>query len=109
MPVARGVYVLEGTPCENPANAAFRVYDGQGISGSATCDCRIEPIATDGDVHEVDQSCVSTYNGERTSIRQTIEVRGREAFTLTSPHGASRLRLCEGLDPADFTAAQTPG
>ena len=103
--IERGVYVIAGSGCEQPANAAIRIYDGRGISGSSTRDCRIEPVATDGARHEIEQSCINTYDGSRTSERQVVEVLGTRSFALTSPFGGGTYELCPGLDPADFTAS----
>lgn len=103
LPLPRGVYVLAGSACEDPANAAIRVFDGRGISGSATRDCCIRPIRIEGVRHAIEQSCVNTYDGSRSTERQWVEPRG-DAFILTTQRGTATYRLCSRLRPEDFGA-----
>jgi len=106
LPLTRGVYVLAGTPCADPPNAALLVFDGRGISGSATRDCHTRPIKARGRSLQIDQSCADVTAGERKTERQVIELQGLEAFWLKTPHGRGAYRLCRELDPAAFG---TPG
>ncbi|GEM_PF-3066678 len=101
-----GVFVLEDSDCSDPANAAIRIHDGQGISGSATRDCRMTvrtstPASSPGR-YEVDQSCIDTYDGERRTEQQVLEIAAPDRFTLTTPHGAGTYRLCPDLQIADL-------
>lgn len=94
LPLTPGVYVSPGEDCARPANAGFRIYDGRGLSGSATRECRLTVVSTQGAAREIDQSCVDTYSGQRTTTRQTIRLTGDSSFTLTEAGEASSFRLC---------------
>ena len=82
LPLMPGVFVLEGTECRNPANAAVRVWTGRGLSGSATRDCRATVLSHDGGVYRVSNSCVNSYDGSRTAETLVIGVPDRVHFTV---------------------------
>ena len=86
-PLQPGFYVMEGTDCDNPANAAWRYWTGEGLRGSATESCRLEVTERQGDTYRVTQSCVNTYDRSRTSTDFTITVNDKTSFTIggTSP------------------------
>ena len=89
-----------GEDCGRPTNAGFLVYTGRGISGSATRGCVATVVSQQGSRYRIEQSCVDTYNGERTTTDEAVEVSSRGAFTLCrSGGGASGYSLC----PADTT------
>ena len=95
LPLRPGVYVLAGTSCASPANAAFRIFDGKGLSGSTTRGCRATVTSRDGNRWQVDQSCVDTYSGERTSQPQTLNVSTDTGFILAEAgEPAQAFRLC---------------
>ena len=76
----RGVYVLEGSGCEQPANAAVRIWNGKGLSGSATRDCRTSVTSRARMRFRVSNSCVNTYDGSRTAEAQTVTVPDSDSF-----------------------------
>lgn len=82
VPLTPGVYVLARTSCENPANAAWRVWDGEGLSGSATESCRAEVLSRSGDSYTIRNSCVNTYDGSRTPETLTLRVPDQVHFTV---------------------------
>ena len=82
VPLTPGVYVLEGTSCENPANAAFRVWDGDGLSGSATRDCRGTIVSQEGNRYTIANSCENTYDGSRTTERLSMTVTDQVHFFI---------------------------
>ena len=94
LPLTPGVYVASGTGCGRPPSAAFRIYDGRGISGSSTADCRATITSRDGTTLQVDQSCEDTYSGKRTSTAQTIVVPNAQGFTLTEGGDTETFSLC---------------
>jgi len=102
LPLTRGVYVLAGVQCADPPNAALLVFDGRGISGSATRDCRTSPIKPQGQNLQINQSCVDTQDGKRRSVRQMIQLQGFEAFAFVTRWDTTAYRLCRELDPAAF-------
>lgn len=103
LPIATGVYVRSGTSCERPANAQFRTYDGQGISGSATRDCRFDVADRQDNLYGGDNSCIETYTGERTATSLSICVLKPETFRLAeSGEIDGTFTLCPSLDLRDF-------
>lgn len=90
LPLTPGVYVLEGTDCRNPANAAFRIWNGRGLSGSATKDCRATVLSRSGETYTVRNSCVNTYDGSRTPETLTVRVPDPAHLTVKG----NRFRSC---------------
>ncbi len=90
LPLTPGVYVLEGADCRNPANAAFRVWNGRGLSGSATKDCRATVLSRAGERYTLRNSCVNTYDGSRTPETITLRVPDQVHFAV----GDNRFRSC---------------
>lgn len=82
IPLTPSVYVLENTPCENPANAFWRVWDGEGLSGSSTRKCRAEVVASDGDTYTLSNDCENIYDGSRTAEEITMTVVDQVHFRI---------------------------
>ena len=82
LPLTPGVYVLAGTTCENPSNAGWRVYNGQGLSGSATRACRSTIVKQEGDTYTIRNSCENTYDGSRTPNTVAVTIPDQVHFTL---------------------------
>jgi len=74
VPLTPGVYLREGTGCENPANASWRIWDGEGLSGSATRECRAIILSREGNEYTIRNSCENTYDGSRTPETLTMAV-----------------------------------
>lgn len=103
LPLIPGVYVSRGEDCARPANAGFRIYNGRGISGSATRGCEATVVSQDGPNYRIEQSCVDTYSGERTTTGGAVEVSTPRAFTLTgSEGGAATYSLCPADAPPSY-------
>ncbi len=104
LPLRPGVYVTAGSGCASPPNAGFRVYDGRGFSGSATRGCRATVTSVEGADHQVENSCVDTYSGDRTTTGQTVRIEGPDSFRLTEAgEGASQtFRLCSAGEAPDY-------
>jgi hypothetical protein len=94
LPLKVGRYVIRDTPCKDAANAAIRMFDGKGLSGSATKDCKANITRRDGNRYTVDQSCVDTYNGKRASEAQVIVVDAPDAFTLVVRGKSTAYQYC---------------
>lgn len=103
LPLTRGVFVAEGSDCKQPANAAIRVWNGTGLSGSATRNCRPTIRSRDGDTYRLSNSCENTYDGSRTAAVQTITVNDKSHFALREEGEASaqRFRLCPAGEAPD--------
>ena len=102
-----GVYVLDGqgATCENPANAAFKVYDGIGISGRNTRDCRLnlESVSSSGERYDGFQACVDTYTDEDGTEDVSIGVAGDGYFYWTDQYDTDvPYQLCPNLSISDF-------
>ncbi|WP_152460908.1 hypothetical protein [Palleronia sp. THAF1] len=82
LPISRGHYVREGTLCDNAPNAAIRVYDGAGISGSATRDCTLDVTEVDGPLYGGTNTCTDTYDGQRSASALSVRVLSANRFRL---------------------------
>jgi len=96
LPLKHGIYVVSDISCADPPNAAIRRYDGLGLSGAHTRDCRIDVLEKQGAAYEIDQSCIDAGSGPapRSSERATIEVRDNLTFVLKRGRGAETFRHC---------------
>lgn len=103
IPLDQGVYVLSDSGCNNPANAAVRVFDGRGFSGSATKNCRVSVTSQDGRSYEIANDCEDTYSGDRSTTSDSVSVIDSTRFSYTD-EGESGMtyRLCPNLDLSDF-------
>lgn len=102
IPIAKGVYVLEGASCSSPANAEFRVFDG-GLSGSSTRDCRSENIKKDGNSYAFDRSCVDTYTSKRTVSRAMVRVKDSQHIIIAEEGESGQpFRLCSPSELPGF-------
>lgn len=97
LPLEPGVYVMAGSDCSAPSNAGLRFYDGVGISGTATHDCRAIVASREGDTYTIDQSCIDTPAGDgpRTIEPQTVTVHDARTFTVVTADDASRFTRCD--------------
>ena len=77
-----GLWVRAGTPCEAPANAAWMVYDGQGLRGAASTNCRIGAVLTSGARTEFEQVCTASYDGAEETVRGALERQAPRRFGL---------------------------
>jgi len=100
-----GFYVQKGVDCGSTPNAAIRRYDGRGISGAHTRECRARVVSRRGSRVTVDQSCIDSGAGvaPRTIERQVIDVADALTFTVRRPGHATTFRYCPTyLLPADL-------
>lgn len=104
LPLVPGVYVMAGTDCSAPANAGLRFYDGVGISGSATHDCRTDVVSRDGGAYTVEQSCIDAPAGPgpRTRESQTVTVHDPHTFTLATTDEQARFTRCDDASVPDY-------
>lgn len=78
----KGVYT-SGNDCGSIANAGLRIYDGVGLSGSATKNCRTRVVSRSGPTYRIANDCSATYNAQRSTQTFTIRVSGSSRFTLS--------------------------
>ncbi|WP_116107339.1 hypothetical protein [Lewinella sp. IMCC34191] len=90
-----GLYVIEGSDCQDPTNTGWRVWTGTGLQGEGTTDCRFEMTGLEGDVYTGTQSCA---NGSGAEI--SIEILEPGSLVLTEAGETVHLTLCpEGSIP----------
>jgi hypothetical protein len=110
LPLKAGMYVSSGQDCRFPANAGIRWYDGKGLNGSATHDCRSKIVKRLGDAYVIDQNCIDapSVGGPRSSERQIITVRSPRRFSLKIGRDSTEYGYCEpgGHLPAPGEAAR---
>ncbi|MDR6625347.1 hypothetical protein [Caulobacter segnis] len=96
LPLKHGIFVAVDIPCGDPPNAAIRRYDGLGLSGAHTRDCRINVLEKQGGAYEIDQSCIDAGSGPapRSSERVTVVVRDNLTFTLKRGQEGETFRYC---------------
>lgn len=90
----RGYYVAAGADCRQPASPDFRVWDGKGLSGSATRECVLSPVARDARGVKVEQTCVDTYSSKPSSTSFIVQLKGDSRFALIGEGGDQTYRLC---------------
>ena len=90
LPILQGLWVIAGTSCGTPSDAAWRVYDGSGLRGAASTMCQIEATQPQGDGILFSQLCTATQDGEVAPTRTLI--------TRTTPGRVSLIEGGEGED-----------
>ncbi len=96
LPLKHGIFVAVDVPCSDPPNAAIRRYDGQGLNGAHTRDCRINVLQKQGASYAIEQSCIDAGSGPapRSSEEATIEIRDNLTFTLKRGQEGETFRYC---------------
>jgi hypothetical protein len=97
LPLKAGMYVSSGQDCRFPANAGIRWYDGKGLNGSATHDCRSKIVKRLGNAYVIDQNCIvaPSGGGPRSSERQIITVHSPRHFSLKIGRDSTEYGYCE--------------
>ena len=91
-----GLYVIEGSDCQDPANTGWRVWNGKGLQGADTGDCTFEMTGLEGEVYTGRQSC-----GGGAGAELSIEVLEPGSIILTEAGETVHLTLCpDGEIPA---------
>lgn len=108
LPLRIGVYVAQDIACDDPPNSGFRIYDGQGISGSSTKTCRLNVASTSGGVVRGSQSCINTYDQSRTDNPVRVTVRSNDRFLIEDGGAAQSFRRCETRELPQFLKTLDP-
>lgn len=82
VPLTPGIYVVDGENCRNPANAGWRGWDGDGLVGSSTRDCRATIVSRSGDDYTLRNSCENTYDGSRSDETFVMTVTDQVHFAI---------------------------
>lgn len=96
LPLDRGYYVAEGTPCGRASNATLQLLRRDGIGGARDF-CRFQRIEPDGpNRYRVTQSCGDLQgDGPAEAMTVTYETPSRTSYRMTSTdRWSARARLC---------------
>ncbi|MGB3740399.1 MAG: hypothetical protein WA948_13740, partial [Pontixanthobacter sp.] len=95
-----GVYTAGGD-CGSIANAGLRIYDGTGLNGSATKNCRTLVTAGSGGSYDIANDCMDTYTKRRTTQNLRLTTTAPDRFTLSmGESGTFKHCPANTLDPA---------
>lgn len=95
LPLEPGFYVLAGTDCADPANAAWRYWTGEGLNGSTTKACTMQLKRREGDTFTVEQRCTDTYDQSQSTTMMTLRIESVNRFVLVDDKGDRQFELCE--------------
>lgn len=80
LPIPAGLWTVAGEDCDNPVGASWRAYDGNGLVGAQCAMCEITNVVQDGRRYTIDQTCVATHHGSRSSSRSSVEIQAPTRF-----------------------------
>ena len=93
LPLRRGFYLPEGTPCARASNAELLLFTGRGFNVSGA-ECRITRVRRQGEAYDIAETCRDIRSGDRIDGQSRILPGGPEAYTLVSDGSRQRYRLC---------------
>jgi hypothetical protein len=94
LPLRRGFYLPEGTPCARASSAELLLFTGRGFNLSQA-ECRITRVRRQGEAYDITETCRDIRSGDRIDGQSRILPAGPEAYTLDSGGGSRlRYRLC---------------
>jgi hypothetical protein len=93
--IDRGTYIEVGVECGNPPNASWRIWNGEGLSGSTTRACKASPVVRQANAIQVEQTCIDNYSGTPSRTTFVLRVTDRNRFALIGESGGDKtFRLC---------------
>lgn len=98
LPIDVGTYVEAGVDCGNPPNASWRIWNGEGLSGSTTRACKASPVVQQADGIKVEQTCIDNHSGTPSNSTFVLRPTGRTRFALIGDGGDQSFRLCPGSE-----------
>lgn len=100
LPLRVGIYVDDSQTCADPANAGILSFDGEGISGAHTHDCRMIIESQQGKLFAYSQRCVDTGIGDGpvTTEKGLMTIESDKRFLLQRRSGSSSFKYCEPAD-----------
>lgn len=83
LPLAQGIYVRAGTPCEGASNADTLSYSGgdNGINDQQTS-CKINGVKKDGSTFSLKRTCASVRFGGSFDDQVKVKVFDRTSFKI---------------------------
>ena len=94
LPLEKGIFVAEGTPCEEPASAYLLGYYGNTFAIGHDS-CVFANVDQQGSVIQTDLVCtnVQSDSDERTSMRTQFTIEDRTHFVLTTALNSTPTRF----------------
>jgi hypothetical protein len=97
LPIRVGIFVNESQTCADPANAGILSYDGEGLSGAQTHDCRMLVESHQGKLFAYSQRCVGTGVGDGPIITENgfMTIESERQFLLQGKLGKTAYSYCD--------------
>lgn len=100
LPIKRGYYVENDTPCQRASNATITLYNGVSFA-NAHVDCR-KPSTRKltGDSYQIVEQCrdVQGHGGPWRLFTTNYTVLSQTEFTMTTKYGKASYRYCAQSD-----------
>jgi len=96
LPLTKGTYVSVSETCADPSFAGLKTFDGLGLAGAHTRECRARIVEKTGSAYTVDNSCIDAGAGPapRSTERLIVAITAPNAFVIRSGSSSERYRLC---------------
>lgn len=101
-----GIYVEESQSCADPANAAILSFNGVGLNGAHSRDCRLSLQSNDENAYTYSQKCVGAGTGGAVVITEhgIINVYDDQRFSLSQDGGTRLYKHCKSQSlPPEIT------
>jgi hypothetical protein len=97
LPIRVGIYIDESQTCADPANAGLLSYDGEGLNGAHTHDCRMVVESHQGKLLAYSQQCVDAGIGDGpiTSEKGLMTIESDKRFLLHRNAGKTVFTYCD--------------
>jgi hypothetical protein len=93
LPLERGWYVVEGTPCGRASEATMVLFDGQGFARPGAA-CLTTGTRREGASHVVSSACRALATSEERRFDMHVTVYSRTSFGMGDEAGQRRYRHC---------------
>jgi hypothetical protein len=93
LPIERGWYVVEGTPCGRAAEGNMLLFDGQGFARPGGA-CVTTATRREGAAYVLTEACRALATSEERRLDMHVTPYSRTLFGLGDAAGQRRYRLC---------------
>jgi hypothetical protein len=110
LPITVGIYIDESQTCADPANAGLLSYDGEGLGGAHTHDCRMIIESHQGKLFGYLQQCVDAGIGDGPVITEKglMTIESDKRFLLHRNAGKTAFTYCDpSALPPEIPAPQS--
>ena len=97
LPLRPGFYVYDATACRLPPFADLQSYDGRGLGGPHSRDCRLQVLSRRGRTITARNTCIDAGEGPAPRVSRTLTLRldGPDRYSLlTAGQSPGRFRWC---------------